>query len=238
MSERDGRNPGIQSRGAVSMPPGIRAGAGALGDVEINKVLRNTYLLLGLTLAWSAVMATLAVMLNMPPLGPIITLVGFFGLLFAVNKTANSGLGIVMVFALTGFMGFTLGPIVSLYLNLAHGHTLVASALGCTALAFVGLSGYALVTRKDFSFLQGFLVVGFFVLMGVVIASLVFDLSAFHGAISAAFVLFASATILWQTSAIIHGGETNYLQATVTLYVSIYNLFLSLLQLFGIASED
>jgi len=212
----------------------VVAGAG----IEVNKVLRNTYMLLGLTLAWSALMATVAMVLKVPYLGPIITLVGFFGLLFAVHKTANSALGLVMVFALTGFMGFTLGPIVGFYLSLANGPGLVASALGSTALAFVGLSAYALITRRDFSFLSGFLVVGFFVILGAILANLLFDLSAFQGAISAAVVLFASALILWQTSAIVHGGETNYVLATVSLFVSIYNLFLSLLHLFGMGGDD
>ena len=206
--------------------------------IEINKVLRNTYLLLGMTLAFSAVMAGISMALNVPYMGPIVTLVGFFGLLFLVHKTANSAWGLLSVFLFTGFLGLNLGPILTVYLSLSNGATLVASALGTTALAFVGLSAYALVSRKDFSFLSGFLVVGFFVLMGAVLLGLFFDLSAFSMAISCGFVLFASAAILWQTSAIVHGGETNYLLATVTLYVQIYNLFLSLLHIFGIMSED
>lgn len=201
-------------------------------------VLRNTYLLLGITLGWSALFALGALMLNAPYLGPIPTLIGFFGLLFAIHKTANSAWGLVWVFALTGFMGFTLGPILGYYLSTANGGSLVTMALGTTAAAFVGLSAFALVTRKDFSFLSGFLVVGFFVLMGAVLLGLVMDLSAFHTAISAGFVLFASAAILWQTSAIVHGGERNYVLATVTLYVSIYNLFMSLLHLFGALGDD
>jgi len=206
--------------------------------IEINKVLRNTYLLLGMTLAFSAVMAGISMALNVPYMGPTVTLVGFFGLLFLVHKTANSAWGLLSVFLFTGFLGLNLGPILTVYLSLSNGATLVASALGTTALAFVGLSAYALVSRKDFSFLSGFLVVGFFVLMGAVLLGLFFDLSAFSMAISCGFVLFASAAILWQTSAIVHGGETNYLLATVTLYVQIYNLFLSLLHIFGIMSED
>jgi modulator of FtsH protease len=206
--------------------------------IEINRVLRNTYLLLGMTLAWSAAVAGVTMALNVPHPGIIVTLVGFFGLLFLVHKTANSVWGLLSVFAFTGFLGFTLGPILNLYLGLSNGGTLVTSALATTAFAFVGLSAFALITRKDFSFLSGFLMVGFFVLMGAVLLSIFFDLSAFHTAISAGFVLFASAAILWQTSAIIHGGETNYLLATVTLYVSIYNLFLSLLQIFGVMGED
>jgi modulator of FtsH protease len=206
--------------------------------VEINRVLRNTYLLLGMTLAFSAVVAGVSMSLNLPHPGVIVWLVGFFALLFVVHKTANSPWGLLTVFLFTGFMGYGLGPILNYYLSLSNGGTLVASAFGTTAFAFVGLSGYALVTRKDFSFLSGFLVVGFFVLMGAVLLGLVFDLSGFHTAISAGFVLFSCAAILWQTSAIIHGGETNYILATVTLYVQIYNLFLSLLHIFGALGDD
>ena len=241
MNERDTRTTDFTNRStaqvAVARAP-MGSAAGAVAGIELNRVLRNTYLLLGMTLGWSALVATVAMVLNVPPLGPIVTLVGFFGLLFAVHKTANSAMGLVMVFALTGFMGLTLGPIVGHYLRLANGPSLVASALGCTALAFVGLSAYALVTRRDFSFLSGFIVVGSFVLLGVILASLFFDLSAVQGAISAGVVLLSCALILWQTSAIIQGGETNYVLATVSLYVSIYNLFLSLLQLFGMGGED
>jgi len=233
MAERD-----LRTVSAVSAARPGPIGSSASAGIEVNKVLRNTYMLLGLTLGWSALMAMVAMAMNAPYLGPIVTLVGFFGLLFAIHKTANSGVGLALVFVLTGFMGFTLGPILNYYMSLANGPTLVASALGSTALAFVGLSAYALLTRRDFSFLSGFLVVGFFVIMGAVLASLFFDLSAFHGALSAAIVLFASAAILWQTSAIIHGGETNYVLATVTLYVQIYNLFLSLLHLFGMGGDD
>lgn len=235
MAEQNLRTAAIPARTADAVPGSLQ---GSQAGVEVSRVLRNTYMLLGMTLGFSALMAMLAMALGAPYLGPIVTLIGFFALLFAVHKTANSSLGLVMVFALTGFMGFTLGPILGFYLSLANGPALVASALGSTAAAFVGLSAYALVSRKDFSFLSGFLVVGFFVILGSILASLIFDLSAFHGAISAAVVLFASAMILWQTSAIIHGGETNYILATVGLYVSIYNLFLSLLQLFGMAGDD
>ncbi len=231
MAERNPQ-PFSSAPGAVSASP-VRTGA-----IEINRVLRNTYLLLGMTLAWSAVVAGVSMALNAPHPGFILTLVGFFGLLFAVHKTANSVWGLFWVFMFTGFLGYTLGPILNVYLSLSNGSQLVASALGTTAVAFVGLSAYALITRKDFSFLSGFLVVGFFVLMGAVLLSWLFDLSGMHTAISAGFVLFASAAILFQTSAIVHGGETNYLLATITLYVSIYNLFLSLLQIFGVMGED
>jgi modulator of FtsH protease len=209
------------------------SGARGAQGIEVNRVLRNTYMLLGMTLAWSAVVATTAMAVNAPYPGFLLVIAGFFGLLFAVHKTADSGWGLFWVFAFTGFLGYTLGPILNLYLSLPNGGSLVASALGTTAVAFVGLSAYALITRKDFSFLSGFLVVGFFVLMGAVLLSWLFELSGIQTAISAGFVLFASAAILWQTSAIVHGGETNYVLATVTLFTQIYNLFLALLQIFG-----
>ena len=220
------------------MAPTDVISARAAGAVSINKVLRNTYMLLGMTLAFSALMAGVSMAMGAPYLGPIVTLAGFFGLIFAVHKTAHSSLGLLFVFLLTGFMGFTIGPIINAYLSLANGPSLVTSALGTTAAAFVGLSAFAVITRKDFSFLSGFLVVGFFVLMGAVVLSLFFDLSAFSVAISCAFVLFASAAILWQTSAIIHGGETNYIIATVTLFASFYNLFVSLLHIFGVMGDE
>jgi len=222
----------------MTMPNANVMSARAVGAVSANKVLRSTYMLLSMTLAFSALMAGVSMAMGAPYLGPIVTLVGFFGLVFAVHKTAESGLGLLFVFLLTGFMGFTIGPIINAYLSLANGPSLVMSALGTTAAAFVGLSAFALITRKDFSFLSGFLVVGFFVLMGAVVLSLFFDLSAFSVAISCAFVLFASAAILWQTSAIIHGGETNYILATVSLYLSIYNLFMSLIHLLTAFTGD
>jgi modulator of FtsH protease len=230
MAERNS-HPVYRPEGPVSTPISSTG-------IEINRVLRNTYMLLGMTLAWSALVATVSVAVNAPYPGVLIVLGGFFGLLFAVHKTANSVWGLFWVFAFTGFLGFTLGPILNAYLNMANGPSLVASALATTAAAFVGLSAYAVVTRKDFSFLSGFLVVGFFVLMGAVLLSIFMDLSAFHTAISAGFVLFASAAILWQTSAIVRGGETNYLLATVLLYTSIYNLFVSLLHIFGVMGDD
>lgn len=240
MNERQQRNGAFPANrpGALAYARSTTEAMPQAASLELSRVLRNTYLLLGLTLAWSAIVATFSMAMGAPYLGPIVTLIGYFGLLFAVHKTANSAMGLVMVFALTGFMGLTLGPILTHYMALASGPSLVASALGATALAFVGLSAYALATKKDFSFLSGFLVAGTFVILGVILAGLFFDLSAFQGAIAAAVVLLSCALILWQTSAIIHGGETNYILATVALYVSIYNLFLSLLQLFGMAGSD
>ena len=198
-----------------------------------NKVLRNTYTLLSMTLLFSAACAGAAVMLNMPPMGIVITLVGYFGLLFLTTKLRNSVWGLVSVFALTGFMGLTLGPILSMYLSIPNGEQIVMTAMGGTGVIFLGLSGYALTTRKDFSFLGGFLMVGILVAFLAGIASMFFSMPGLSLAVSAMFVLLMSGLILYQTSQIIHGGETNYIRATVTLFISIYNLFISLLQLLG-----
>ena len=203
-----------------------------------NKVIRNTYLLLSLTLAFAAVVAGVAVALKLPHPGILLTLVGYFGLLFAVHKLKDSGLGILAVFGLTGFMGYTLGPIVSRYLGLPNGGEVVMQALGATAVLFIGLSGYALTTRKNFSFMGGFLTVGVLVAFVAGLAAVFFEIPALSLTVSAAFVLLMSGLILYETSNIIHGGETNYVLATVTLFVSIFNLFTSLLQLFGFMGRD
>ena len=203
-----------------------------------NKVIRNTYLLLSLTLAFAAVVAGVAVALKLPHPGIVLTLVGYFGLLFAVHKLKDSGLGILAVFGLTGFMGYTLGPIISRYLGLPNGGEVVMQALGATAVLFIGLSGYALTTRKDFSFMGGFLTVGVLVAFVAGLAAVFFEIPALSLTVSAAFVLLMSGLILYETSNIIHGGETNYVLATVTLFVSIFNLFTSLLQLFGFMGRD
>ena len=206
--------------------------------LESNKVLRNTYALLSMTLIFSGVCAGIAVMTNMPPLGMLITMVGYFGLLFLTTKFSNSAMGLVFVFALTGFMGLTLGPILNMYLSLPNGGEIVMTAMGGTGIIFLGLSGYALTTRKDFSFLGGFLMVGILVAFLAGIASMFLSMPGLSLAVSAMFILLMSGLILYQTSSIIHGGETNYIMATVTLYVSIYNLFLSLLQLLGAFSGN
>ena len=203
-----------------------------------NSVLRNTYGLLALTLAFSGLVAYISQQMHLPHPGLILTLAGFYGLIFATMKLRNSGWGLVTTFALTGFLGYTLGPILNPYLGINNGASVIASAFTMTALVFGGLSAFVLITRKDMSFLRGFITAGFFVLLAAVVASLIFDLSAFQLAISAGFVLFSSAVILYQTSEIINGGETNYILATINLYVSIYNLFLSLLQILGIANSD
>lgn len=205
---------------------------------EVSKVLRNTYGLLGMTLAFSGLVAYLAMQANAPYPNIFVVLIGFYGLFFLTAKLRNSGWGLLSTFALTGFMGYTLGPILNLYLGLANGAELVTSALTMTALVFFGLSAFVLVTRKDMSFLGGFITAGFFVLLGAMLLGFFFQVPGLQLAISAGFVLFSSAVILFQTSAIIHGGERNYIMATIGLYVAIYNLFLSLLQLLGIGGGD
>ena len=205
---------------------------------EISKVLRNTYSLLALTLAFSGVMAFVAQQMRVGYPNVFVVLIGFYGLFFLTNKLRDSAWGLVSTFALTGFMGFILGPILNRYLGMAGGAEVVSSAFAMTALVFGGLSAYVLITRKDMSFLSGFITAGFFVLLGAVVAGFFFQISGLQLAISAGFVLFSSVCILFQTSAIIHGGEWNYIMPTISLYVSIYNLFVSLLQLFGIMGRD
>ncbi len=203
-----------------------------------NKVIRNTYLLLSMTLAFSAVTAATSVALKLPHPGIILTLIGFFGLLFAVHKLKDSGWGILAVFAMTGFMGYTLGPIISRYLGLPNGGEIVMQAMGGTAAIFIGLSAYAVTTKKDFSFMGGFLMVGILLAFLAGLGAIFFQIPALSLTVSAAFVLLMSGLILYETSNIIHGGETNYVLATVTLFVSIFNLFTSLLQLLGFMNGD
>lgn len=204
-----------------------------------NKMLRNTYLLLSLTLLFSAGTAGAAMVFNLPHPGLIMTMIGYFGLLFLTSKFSNSAWGLVFVFALTGFMGLTLGPILNMYLHaFSNGHELIMTALGGTGVIFLGLSAYALTTRKDFSFIGGFLMVGILVAFLAGLGAVLFSIPALSLAVSAMFILLMSGMILFQTSQIIHGGESNYILATVSLYVSIYNLFLSLLQLLGAFSGD
>jgi modulator of FtsH protease len=207
--------------------------------LSTNRVLRNTYTLLAMTLLFSAMTAGVAMALDLPHPGIIITLVGYFGLLFLTSKFRNSALGLAFVFALTGFMGLTLGPIIDQYLSaLPNGSQVVAMAMGGTGVIFLGLSGYALSSRKDFSFLGGFVLTGVLVAFLAGLGALFFELPGLSLAVSAMFVLLMSALILWETSNIIHGGETNYIMATVSLYVAIFNLFTSLLHLLGVFGGD
>jgi modulator of FtsH protease len=213
--------------------------AGAeLSQQAKTKLIKNTYLLLSMTLIFSGVTAGLSMAFNLPHPGLILTLVGFFGLLFAVTKFQNSSLGIVLVFALTGFMGLTLGPMLNAYLSLPNGSSLVMNAMFATATIFLSLSAYVLTTKKDFSFMDGFLTVGILVAFLAGLGAYFFEMKSLSLIVSSMFVLLMSGLILYETSNIINGGQTNYVMATVTLFVSIFNLFTSLLHLMGFMNQE
>mgnify|MGYP000020538611 CR=1 FL=1 len=205
-------------------------GAAVTGE-RAAQVLKNTYMLLGLSLIVATGASWFAMASNIGFVNVWLTLGVYFGLLFATNMLRNSAWGILAVFGLTGWLGFTTGPIINMYAQMPGGMEIVTMALGGTAGIFVAMSAIALVTKKDFSFMTNFIMVGILVAFVAAIANIFFAIPALALAISAAFVLLSSMLIMWQTSAIIHGGETNYIMATVTLFVSIYNLFMSLLHL-------
>jgi modulator of FtsH protease len=207
-------------------------------DGAARRVLRNTYLLLSITLAFSAIAAGVSAALRLPHPGILLTMLGYFGLLFLVNKNRDRGLGVVFLFALTGFMGYTLGPIIGHYLNMPNGAQTVMTAFGGTAAIFAALSAYGLVSKRDLSFMGGFLTVGILVAFLAGLAALFFNIPALSLAVSAVFVLLMSGMILYETNNIVRGGETNYVMATLTLFVSIFNLFTSLLHLLGFASKE
>lgn len=207
--------------------------------LETNKVLKNTYALLSMTLLFSALMAGVSMAMEVPPFVPLLTLGGAFLLLWLVlPKTANSAAGIGVVFAITGLLGFGLGPMLNAYLSLANGSQIITTALGGTGVIFLGLSGYALTTRRDFSFLGGMLFVGLIVVLLAAIANIFLAIPAMSLTISAVVILIMSGLILFDTSRIIHGGETNYIMATVALYLDIYNIFVHLLHILGVASGE
>jgi modulator of FtsH protease len=206
--------------------------------VSTNKVLKNTYMLLGMTLLFSAMTAGISMALGLGQgMALILSLVGF-GLLFVVHKMADSSKGLIAIFAFTGVMGASIGPMLNHYLAMAGGPALVMQALGGTAVVFFGLSAYALTTRKDFSYMGGFLMVGLLVAVVAMIANIFLAIPALSLTISAAVVMIMSGLILYDTSRIINGGETNYIRATVSLYLDIYNLFIHLLSLLSIFNSD
>jgi modulator of FtsH protease len=219
------------------MQSNISLQASKSSAIEINKVLKNTYMLLSMTLAFSAVIAGFAAYLNLPHPGMIVSLVGVYGLMFLVHKTADSSAGLLSVFAFTGFLGYITGPIIGMYVQ-SGGTDLVVMALGGTGFIFFALSAYVLTTKKDMSFLNGMLFAGFWVLVITMVANMFLNIPALGLAISALFILFSSGIILKQTSDIIQGGERNYIIATLTLFVSIYNIFMSLLHILGVTNGD
>ena len=223
--------------------------AGALGaerasevitviDGNARKVLRNTYMLLSMCLGFAAVTAGAAAALGLPHPGMLLTLAGYFGLLFLISKYRDSGAGIALVFALTGFMGYTLGPVISHYLKMPNGSLTVMMALGGTAATFFGMSAYAMVTKRDLSGLGSFLGIGVLVAFVAGLAAIFLEIQALSLAVSAVFVLLMSGMILYETNNIVRGGETNYVMATLSLFVSIFNLFTSLLHLLGFADKE
>ena len=205
---------------------------------EVQRVLRNTYALLAMTLIFSAAVASMAVTMKWPAPGLVLTLVAYFGLLFAVHKLQNSAWALPVVFALTGFMGYSLGPILSHYLAVPGGAQTISLALGSTGVTFLALSAYVLITRKDFSFMGGFLFMGMVVALIAGLAAMFLDIPALGLAVSGMVALLSAGLILFETSQIVQGGERNYVLATVSLFVSVFNLFTSLLALFGFGGSS
>ncbi len=206
--------------------------------IEINKVLKNTYMLLSMTLAFSAVTAGISMAMNLPHGAALIMMLVAFGLMFVVNKKADSASGVYWIFAFTGLMGASLGPMLSAYAAMPGGPAMIMQALGGTALIFFALSGYALTSKKDFSFMGGFLMVGLIVVIVASLANIFFQIPALSLAVSAAVIMIMSGLILYDTSRIINGGERNYIRATVSLYLNIYNIFVHLLSLLGVLGSD
>ncbi|MDD3575700.1 Bax inhibitor-1/YccA family protein [Halothiobacillus sp.] len=203
-----------------------------------NQLIRNTYLMLSLTLIFSAAMAGVSMWMNLPPMISLISMFGSMALIwFVLPRTARSGAGLVTVFAITGLMGLGLGPTINYYLHLEGGDQIVMTALGGTGAIFLALSAYALISRRDFSFMGGFLMVGMIVVLLAMLGNLFFDLPALSMALSGAVILLMSGFILYDTSRMVNAGEDNYLMMTVSLYLSIFNIFVSLLNILG-ASRD
>jgi modulator of FtsH protease len=205
---------------------------------DASRVLRNTYALLSMTLLFSATVAGVSVALKLPSPGIMLTLVGYFGLLFLVYKQRNNIWALPAVFALTGFMGYTLGPMLSQTLALPGGGQIVTMALATTGVTFLALSAYVLKTRRDFSFMGGFLFAGMIIALLAGLAAVFMQIPALGLVVSAMVALLSAGLILYETSRIVNGGETNYVLATVGLYVSIFNLFTSLMSLFGFGAGD
>jgi len=222
----------------IARLPSVAKATGAQHPEHIVRVLRNTYALLAMTLLFSAGVAVATLTFELPAPGLIITLVGTFGLLYAVHKLQNSAWALPAVFALTGFMGYTLGPILSRSLAMPDGAETVALALAATGATFVALSAYVLLTRRDFSFMGSFLFAGMVIALIAGVAAMLLEIPSLALVVSAMVALLSAGLILFETSEIVNGGETNYVMATVSLYVSVFNLFTSLLSLFGLGGTD
>lgn len=218
----------------------LRPRTGVLTELpsDVQRLLRNTYALLSLTLLFAAAVATASTAFGLPAPGIILTLVGYFGLLFVIHRTKNSGWALPAVFALTGFMGYTLGPVLARTLSLPGGANTIALALGATGAIFLALSAWVLTTRRDFSWMGGMLFAGMIVAILAGLAAIFFQMPALALAVSAMVALLSAGLILYETSAIVNGGETNYVMATVSLFVSLFNLFTSLLHLLGFGGSS
>lgn len=204
-----------------------------------NKVLKNTYILLSATLLFSALTAGVSMFMTMPPSTYLFSVIGAMVLgMFVLPRTAQSSTGIGVLFLITGLLGFGLGAMLTMYLAIPNGSQIIATALGGTGVIFLGLSGYALTTKRDFSFMGGFLTVGFLVILLAAIANIFLAIPAMSLALSAGIILLMSGFILFDTSRIINGGETNYIMATFSLYMTIFNIFVNLLHLLGALSGD
>ena len=207
--------------------------------LQTNKVIKNTYMLLSATLLFSALMAMVSLVMHMPVWTYTVSVIGAMLLgIFVLPRTANSSSGLGVIFLITGLMGFGLGAVLSIYLALPNGPQIVATSLGGTGVIFMGLSGYALTSKRDFSFMGGFVFAGMMVMLLAVVANIFMQIPALHLAIAAGFILLMSAYILFQTSQMINGGETNYIMATYGLYLAIFNIFISLLQILGVLGGD
>jgi modulator of FtsH protease len=200
-----------------------------------NNVLKNTFMLLAATFAFSALMAGAAMMLGLSVMNPWITLGVYIAILVLLHFNQNNGFGVLLTFALTGWLGFTLGPILSAVIAVKP--MVVFSAFVMATLMFVGLSGYAIASKRDFSFMGGFLTIGLLVAFVAGLIALFFEIAMLSLFVSAAFVILSGGMILWQVSDIVNGGENNYVVATVTLFASFYNIFVSLINLFGYNSD-
>jgi modulator of FtsH protease len=222
----------------IPVPVGRAPGAQSELAPSVQKVLRNTYALLSLCLLFSAGVAATGVALALPAPGLVLTLVGYFGLLFAIHRLRNSGWALPAVFALTGFMGYTLGPVLARTLTLPGGAQTIVMALATTGAIFLALSAWVLSTRRDFSWMGGMLFAGMVVAILAGLAAMFFEIPALGLAVSAMVALLSAGLILYETSNIVNGGETNYVMATVGLFVSLFNLFTSLLSLFGFGGSS
>ncbi len=231
-------NPLSSNASTARSAPAVAVPLRGLRSASTDRVLRNTYALLAMTLLFSAAVAAAGVVWQLPAPGLLLTLVGYFGLLFGIHRLQNSGWALSLVFALTGFMGYTLGPVLARMLALPGGAQVVTLALAATGVTFLALSAWVLTTRRDFSFMGGFLFAGMVIALLAGLGAVFLQMPALGLAVSAMVALLSAGMILFETSRIVNGGETNYVLATVNLYVSLFNLFTSLLSLFGIGGSD